>query len=547
MNLRSTILAVLFPMAAMAAGGSAHYTLTADILDGAGSSGASAHYAHGGHLLSPAGSGASAHYSNGVGFQAQTVEDPALNIITGTNIPGLPGAKFVTASKTPSTNPGDAILTLIKLANGTKVSALVRPSGVLVKVGDTFPAAGNAQFSKLFAMSSGAFLAELKVGTGSPAATLANNKLVCFDTGTALELIARTGQLAPGTTSTFKAFQACAGSTAGDVFLVATVNAVPSADVGIWARPNGGALHLLARESQTENLGNGAKPITVIAAMPTVSKSPTEGRVLYGGTSILARFTQGKELVNVAIPATATSRADWTILARTNGAAPGGIGTYLILGLPAAEGTNVAFKATLRTAGAVTAGNNTIVVADGTIIARKGQLAPGTTATFLTFDDPAAGSASSASFTAKLAGATTASDTGLWESRANTLGLVAREGSAAPDIAGGVTIKAVTRFAHPGGHLGPVFIATLQGTGVTIANNTALYAVPAGGGPALDLARTGDQFDIGGTMRTLRIIRALDIALGTVGTARGYTDSTVFMLGSFTGGVSALLELPVTP
>ena len=281
--------------------------------------------------------------------------------------------------------------------------------------------------------------------------------------------------------------------------------------------------------------------------MPTVGKSPTEGRVLYGGTSILARFTQGRELVNVAIPATATSRADWTILARTNGAAPGGIGTYLILGLPAAEGTNVAFKATLRTAGAVTAGNNTIIVADGTIIARKGQLAPGTTATFLTFDDPAAGSASSASFTAKLAGATTASDTGLWESRASTLALVAREGSAAPTIGSGVTIKAVTRFAHPGGNLGPVFLATLQGTGVTIANNTALYAVPAGGGPALDLARTSDQFDIGGTMRTLRIIRALDIDLGSEGTARGYTDSTVFMLGTFTGGVSALLELPVTP
>ena len=205
----------------------------------------------------------------------------------------------------------------------------------------------------------------------------------------------------------------------------------------------------------------------------------------------------------------------------------------------------MAFRAVLKTAGSVTSANNAIVVAGGAIIARKGDIAPGTTSAFSVFENPAAGSAGNASFIATLAGASTATDNGLWEYRNSALGLVAREGDAAAEQGAGVTVKSIARFAQPGGNAGPIFVATLQGTGVTLTNNVVLYAVPVGGGAAKDLARTGDQFDIGGTMRTLRVIRALDIDLGSEGSARGYRGNSVFMIGTFNGLIDALIELPV--
>lgn len=45
-------------------------------------------------------------------------------------------------------------------------------------------------------------------------------------------------------------------------------------------------------------------------------------------------------------------------------------------------------------------------------------------------------------------------------------------------------------------------------------------------------------------MRTLRLMRALDIDLGCEGSARGYRGNGVFMIGRFTGLLDALIELP---
>ena len=60
-------------------------------------------------------------------------------------------------------------------------------------------------------------------------------------------------------------------------------------------------------------------------------------------------------------------------------------------------------------------------------------------------------------------------------------------------------------------------------------------------------ARTGDQFDVGGMMRTLTLIKALKMDNGSQGVARGYDNTSVFMIGSFGVRNSALIALPVTP
>ena len=548
MNLRSTIFAVLFPMTAMAAGTSAHYTLTADALDAAGSAGASAHYSHGGHMRSPAGTGASSHYENTVGFHAATAPELppeiVVSLVTGGDVPGLPGAKFAGANELPGPFSGDAVLTKIKLANGLTVVALVRPSGVLVKVGDTLAGTGNAVISKLYAMSRGAFLAELKLGTGSPVVTLANNKLVCFDTGMGIELVARSGNVAPGGLTAFKAFHACAGDAEGDVFYKAILSDLTNVDTGLWVRPFAGASKLLVKEGHMVDVGNGVKRVNSVAAFPTVSKSQAEGRVLYGEHSVILRLTVGGDHAIVVIPAEATGPADWTVIARTGGDAPGGVGKFSTLGLPAVEDTNVAFRAALKLSASVSSANNAIVVAGGSIIARKGSVAPGTSNVFSSFADPAVGAAGQASFIAKLAGATTLSDDAIWEIRANVLSLVARESYPAPGL-GAISIRSIARYAHPGGGLGPCFLATLNG--VPLSTSVALFGVPAAGGPAVDLARTGDQFNVVGTMRTLTAIKALKMDLGSEGIARGYNNTSVFIVGSFGVLRSALIELPVVP
>ncbi len=544
MNLRGTILAVLALLSAvaMASGGSAHYTLSAATLDGGGTAGASAHYSNGGHILSPAGTGASAHYGNTVGFQFAA--GLTVSLLSGGDVPGLPGATIVGSNEVPGPFPGDAVLTKIKLLSGATVSALVRPSGVLVKVGDTLASAGNAAISKLYAMSGGAFLAELKLGTGSPVATLTNNRLVCFAPNAGIEVVARSGDVASGGFSTFKRFSACTGDATGDVFIGATLNDLTTLDTGVWVRPVGGMLKLLVKKGQNVDLGSGQKRVNIVAAFAFASKSQAEGRVLYGDHSIITRLTIGTEHGIVVIPAAANSSAEWTVVARTGGDAPGGIGKFSTLGLPAAEDTNVAFKALLQPSSSVSAANNAIVVAGGTVIARKGNLAPGTGNLFFSFADPAAGAPGQASFVARLAGVSAASDEGLWEMRDSALGLVARESDPAPGLSP-LKIRSIIRNAHPPGGLGPVFMATLNG--VPFSTYQILYGVPAIGGPAVDLARTGDQFDVGGMMRTLTLIKALKMDNGSQGVARGYDNTSVFMIGSFGVRNSALIALPVTP
>ena len=550
MNLRGTIFAVLalLSAAALGAGSSPHYSISASTLDGAGTAGASVNYSHGGHLLSPAGNGASTHYGNIVGFHAATEPEPPLgltvNLETGDPVPGLIGATFVGATDLPGQFSGDAVLTRIKLSNGSTVGALVRPSGVLVKVGDSLATAGNAVISKLYAMSRGAFLAELKPGTGSPLATLANNKLVCFDTGAGIQVVARTGNVAPGGVTTFKLFRACTGDASGDVFFAGVLNGLRNVDTGVWVRPFGGDLKFLVKEGQSVDLGSGLKRINSITAFAFPSRSQAEGRVLYDAHSIVARLTIGSDHAIVVLPASATSSAGWIVVALAGGDAPGGIGKYLSLGLPASEDTNVAFKATLKLSSSVSAANNVIVVAGGAVIARKGSLAPGTGNVFSNFYDPAAGIPGQASFVARLAGAGSASDEGLWELRNSVVGLVARESDPAPGL-GPITIRSFTRNVHPGGGLGPVFVATLNG--VPSSTSTVLYGVPATGGPAVDLARTGDQFDVAGTMRTLTSLQALDAERGTGGLARGYDNSRVFMIGGVGNKHIALFALPVLP
>ena len=430
-----------------------------------------------------------------------------------------------------------AVLGKLTLPTGKKVDGIVRGGTSILKVGDALAVAGGATVAKLYAMSNGAFLATLKPGTGSPKATGATSNVVLYENTGNLSLIARSGS-GPGA---FKSFGACAATDAGDVFFTTST--------GLYVQPAAGMLTPLVTKGQTINLGNGDKKVTVISAMPSIKGSLAEGRVFLGGTGLLARITMGKDHAIVAIPPTASSPSAWTIIARTGDTAPGMVGAYATLGLPAADDAVVAFQATLAPDIVLSnyKYNDTIIVSGGQLIAREGWGAAGAPGAYSKLSDPAVGSGGRVSFTATLVGVPAAKKTGLWQYNGANLELIARVGDPAPGISGGVTLGAITSFAQPGGGLGPVFTGTVKGTGVNRANNAALWAVPASSSTVRLIVRTGDKFTIGAvaTERTLKSFKALQLDLGTEGTARGYTDKSVLILGTFTDKSEIALEFPI--
>ncbi len=473
---------------------------------------------------------------------------PAILFATKTAVPNQPaGTTFTKMKDVGDAASHDVALTTITLPTGKKADALVRAGAVILKVGDTLAVADSATIATLGAMSNGAFLATLKVGTGTPKVTAATSKVVLRERTAAITLIASSGDVAPGGTAKFKSFRTCAGTDAGDVFFGAKLSAPAKADTGLYSRPASGVLKALVVEGQMADVGNGSKKISLITAMTTLPKSPAEGRVLYDGNFLLARLTMLKDHAIVAIPATSTGVADWEVIALTGDTAPGGAGTYLTLGLPAAEGANVAFQATLAHTPTVTKANDSVLIASNQMIAREGSPAPGTTANFAKFNDPAAGADGQASFTATLAKMPASKATGLWEVRSgNTVSLVARTGDPAPGASSGITVASIKNFAQPAGGLGPIFTGTIKGTGVKAATNAALWAVAKTGGTAALLVRTGNTFVVDGVHNdVLRSFTALHASPSTAGNPRGYTDESVIFIGTFAAHLEAIIELPV--
>jgi hypothetical protein len=134
------------------------------------------------------------------------------------------------------------------------------------------------------------------------------------------------------------------------------------------------------------------------------------------------------------------------------------------------------------------------------LIARTGSSAPDVSgnpsgAVFATLNDPVYNANEAVAFRATLkVAAATAS--GIWCDSAGSLELVARQGSQASGCPTGVNFLAFTELAldnvdGASQQGGVSFLATLSGTGVTAANNTAIFAVDNTGTLQL-IVRTGD-------------------------------------------------------
>ena len=167
------------------------------------------------------------------------------------------------------------------------------------------------------------------------------------------------------------------------------------------------------------------------------------------------------------------------------------------------SGLNQAALATLAPkVGGVTSANDTAIIlssiggAANSVLAREGAAAPFITgASYVSFSDPIT-NATKQAFLAKLKGTgiTGANNTALFANPAGTLLPIARTGDSVRDAAGFAlqqTFTGFTSIAMPA-NTAPIFIATVKGTGVSGKNKLGLWGYDAEGFMR-QLLRNGDQ------------------------------------------------------
>jgi hypothetical protein len=174
--------------------------------------------------------------------------------------------------------------------------------------------------------------------------------------------------------------------------------------------------------------------------------------------------------------------------------------TFATFGNPSINNLrNIAFQSTMAFTGANASNNSGIwVTKNGSLVlaVRAGTAAPGG-GVFAKFGDPQLNNDGRIAFTATLQtgvqGVTAANANGIWQiSPEGTLSLVARAGTAAPGT-GGALFSGFTSMVLPDTK-GPIFTATLttNGTAVTTANNSGLWATNNASSVVL-VARKGAQ------------------------------------------------------
>lgn len=240
-------------------------------------------------------------------------------------------------------------------------------------------------------------------------------------------------------------------------------------------------------------------------AARTGDPAPETGGALFSSFGAPSLNNSGETAFRAFVtgaPATAANNLGFftpdSILAREREVAPG-TGGALFNDFGFSAGLNDAGEAAFvgyLTGAGVTAANDAGLFTSNGLIAREGDAAPGAGgATYAFFGDPSLNNSGETAFVSILAGAgvTVENNSAIFAAGA----LVARKGDAAPGAGGALFAfldTATTPALNDAGDT--AFIATLAGPGVGSANNIAIFATRGG---VLDLIlRTGDLFDIGG-------------------------------------------------
>lgn len=453
------------------------------------------------------------------------------------------------------------------------------PLALLIAKGEAAPGISGTLFSTFTdpvidhgssGNSSVAFSAKvgLPLHATTPVLSSKNNLGIWTNAGGSLTLVARLGDDAPGTGGgvfkKFNSYSLIENEVIVVASLVAPTTTAPSApggvtkldDVGVWRWTASGGLQLLLREGQTVPTDAGDKIVSVFQMLGTVSGSPGHGRHhLAAGLYEVRVVCVDKTVVDYLIDATGASPV-FQQLTRTGAAVIPGL-TATTLGVPSGNGTKeTAFLESFKTAkGGPTSADNTAVIANRgsawELVARRGASA-GSTVKWATFKDPVLNESGDVAWIGTLGGTATTADKTIiaWSPLGGTAGVVARQGSAAPETDGAV-FNSFTALALPDGGLGPIFTATLlaktagvpPGPGnVTKTNDTGLWGVDRSGNVRL-LLREG-QTIAGKTVASFKVIGNV---VGSPGETRSFNAQRQAVVRVSFTDLSQLLETITVP
>ncbi len=327
--------------------------------------------------------------------------------------------------------------------------------------------------------------------------------------GAGLALVARDGNLAPGTVDNenFSFLGPPAFNGAGQsAFLGLLPTGLGSNNSGIWSEGGGAGLALVARG------GNQAPGVAAGVNFGTFRDPVING----AGQTAFWAFLTGPGVGDHSVWSEGGG-AGLALVARQGDSAPGtaGAANFSSFDKPVINNAGqTAFSALLE-------GAESGIWSEGAgsglaLVARSGDLAPDVIdgANFSGFSEPVLNGAGRTAFRADLTGAgvDSSNDRGIWsEGEGAGLALVARSGNSAPGVSGDVTFS---DFSNPtlngAGRL--AFRGTLTGTDVNNGNDRGLWAEDSSGALTL-IAREGDMIDLDdGSGPDLRTIAALSLA-----------------------------------
>jgi hypothetical protein len=346
--------------------------------------------------------------------------------ITATTPAHAAGAVSVEVTTAGGTNAANTLFTYTTPSTGGGTAAPVSsPVGDVVSGGGAPDATGADSGADFDVLKRGGFLSQngtlvfpgnLLVGFGTPPVTLNDFQGIWKENGTGLKLIARTGTIAPGTsTAVFNGLPSVPGiSDNGDVTILGSLSVgvggtTVNNDTGLWTQVGSGTtpstFNLLARESWAiPGAGGGAYVIRKFAsgAYATASFSATQGAAAYSATVVGGPDKTGIFLSLINNGTVTNSVA----LALEGNAAPGVSGqTFGALASSYSDPArmdavgNVAFAAILRPSNKESLWYAPISTGIASKIFFAGDVAPGTGgATFLNLKSQAMGGAGVVTF-----------------------------------------------------------------------------------------------------------------------------------------------------
>ncbi len=448
----------------------------------------------------------------------------------------------------------------------TKVNAIFSTAGsVVLKVGDSLAGIPNATVSKLGVPSGDAVIATLKAtpGTGSTVTSANNVALVTGLIAGSPVVSVETGTVytpKSGSGVTVRSFGTIDGNGAS-TFFFASVQPVGSTTSknALCATSAAGTMNVLVSAGDTVS----GKPVTVIKTLVGAPGSLPMGRWRVDDNTIGVVLTYADKSQEIyEIPASAGGQVDWVLVGSTNNhtfplPAPLASATIASFGLPCFSATGYSVLAKLVTANGITGANSSVLLTEAggsfSILAQAGSPATDTVGhpinavKFKSFSDPVSGTNGSVAYVATMQGlgVTAANNTGIWFAPDGTVpNLIARTGDIAVGYGRWSSFKSLVLAGQSG--MTPLFTAGLKVNakdGVNNANSSGLWGYPPPN-QMTNLLRTSQPIIVNGATRVIKTLSVLVPAPGSIGAANGF-DSTgdVGVVAGFSDGHQAIFQI----